>query len=316
MIMMIIMQYSLGFFGDMSSESPLCLFVGLWLQYPLGLHVVLCVLLYRFMKLHRVLVQRKELDDRWHRRAILGGLLVLLAIYSVVGSLFATGIIERHRVDDFSVIIPSREVACTIGITELTISMGIAGLLLIILLIFLIRLRASSKLFKEYNETCHGVYSQAFSFIVTSALLFTGQTESVFARYVMIFVNIVATDYYVWQVLGSTLHGCLFRREETLRRYHEDFDEHADTLVATPAVVHNDGVNSSSNSHRFQAGLKRPSNAVPGRRYLRDSVSTIDNHPPVMTGSVTFPTNADMAGVRVANRSASVKDEELVQLAL
>jgi membrane associated rhomboid family serine protease len=101
----------------------------------LGLHIVLGVLLYRFLKLHRVLVQRKELDDRWHHRPILSSLSALLAIYGVVGSLFATGIIKRHRVDNLSEIVPSNEVACTIGITELTISMSIAALLLITLLV-------------------------------------------------------------------------------------------------------------------------------------------------------------------------------------
>ncbi|KAI9595769.1 hypothetical protein BDF19DRAFT_47203 [Syncephalis fuscata] len=339
------MSYSLGFFGKTSAATPLCSFVGIWLQYPLGLHAVLGVLLYRFLKLHRVLVQQKELDKAWNRKTVIISTVALLAIYVVVGSVFALGILRRHRVSDFSEIIPDKNNTCVIGVTELTISMGIAAMLLITLMVFLLRLRTSGKLFKEYNETCHGVYSQATSFIITAAFLFTGQSDTVFARYVLIFVNIISTDYYVWQVLGSTLYGCLFRREETLRRYHEDLDEHARQFGGYPdmsKLSFNDNPQMTSTNYRFQAGLKRPSVAVPGRRYLRDSVSTTatrsstsSSNPDhaLFTNDRSYRVPSESAGVRVGvgapmrnirgmrpthpvHGSASVKDEELVQLAI
>ncbi|RKP22559.1 hypothetical protein SYNPS1DRAFT_31835 [Syncephalis pseudoplumigaleata] len=317
----------------------------LWLQYPLGLHVVLGVLLFRYLKLHRVLVQKKQLDEHWHRQTIISGLFALVAVYGVIGGLFATGIMKRHRVDNLREVASDEETSCTIGITGLAISMSIAGVLIASLLILLLRLRTSSKQFKEYNETCHGVFSQAASFIVTAGLLFSGQTESVFARYALIFVNILATDYYVWQVLGETLYGCLFRREETLRRYHEDFDEHARHLgghsgASSPRSSGSPQMTAAN--HRFQAGLKRPTNAAPGRRYLRDSVSTTASRPSMagnrpesalFAGDKPYAMSPDTAGMRVGvtpplrdirsmrpthvvHGSASVKDEELVQLAL
>ncbi|RKP05501.1 hypothetical protein THASP1DRAFT_26013 [Thamnocephalis sphaerospora] len=220
------MAYSLGFLGDTGADSPFCSLAGLWLQYPFGLHAVLGILLFRYLKLHRVLIQCHTLTYHWQRNVILAGVLPLVTFY-VVGTFVSLNITPYLNSSIASAVNRPESNTCVVGFVELSASMLIAGTLVCALAIFSMQLRKSSSSFKEFRETLHGVASQSISFALTAGLLLSGQTEALWARYLLVFVNMLATDYYIWKVLGGCLYSCLFRREESLRRYHEDYDRHA-----------------------------------------------------------------------------------------
>jgi hypothetical protein len=333
------MSYSLGFFGKTRLESFLCSAVGLWMQFPFGLHLILGTLMFRYLRLYRALVLSRNVTRRWQRKVLLKGAFILLLFYiiiSILVKLEAIPYVQHHPS-----ITRDQITYCDLGLIELSISMLIAGTMIGTLIILSLRLRKPSASFKEYRETLHGVIAQTLSFVLTATLLLSGHTNEIWACYLLVFGNAIATDYYIWKVLGSALYGCVFQRGSSQRSRSDSdpilFSSEKTSRRSSPANSHESADTlppmTSTKQNRFRAGLRRPSLVAPPTHHHRPNTNARHSNGSDFSGHILFsiddahPTTlqdhptAGRQSVRLpyqvhAYHDSGVKEEELVSLAI
>ncbi|KAI9228373.1 MAG: hypothetical protein DHS80DRAFT_23369 [Piptocephalis tieghemiana] len=186
----------------------LCGFWSVWVHFVLGIMLLLGLFNYRLYSLYQVFIRHRAISDT--------PLILPMLVYGIPS--IAVGVVSSIF-PDHTVWYEESVGQCRIGLLFKAILYSLVLLSLLTLGYLTFALRRVRRSFNEFSELRAGFIMALLTILINAAIVMSHASYTLVGKYIMTGMNLLASNFYFWLVLFRPLYGCIFHREEYLRRF-------------------------------------------------------------------------------------------------
>lgn len=206
--------HSNGILGYNHWLTRMCSVWDVWIQFVFGIELLICVLVIRLYSLYCVFVKGKAISDV--------RLLWPVVVFYIPA--LAVGLFSLLGPPAYTTSYDSLHGYCSMHIYTKVSMFAIGAFGLLILGWFTWSLRNIRKGFNEFKELRLGFYVALVTLLVNTVILLSAMNYKLWGKYLIVAVNLISGNMYLWLVISKPLYGCMFHREECLRQFITDLN--------------------------------------------------------------------------------------------